>query len=188
MSAAIHGRALSWVLLVSALLWSGCHANRPKLTLPAGTRTDPERDFLLWKIEDATTARAKVQVCAEKHVKPALASMCEQAIHVRELESEIAARYLSLLYGEKIPAAAHQVPRPLASLKGSKFESVFLKQMIRDDDEGLQRARRCLTEAKHSEILNFCHLVERSRSLELQLLESQLCESQKDCTSKPSNR
>ena len=60
--------------------------------------------------------------------------------------------------------------------------------MIKEDGEGLQRARICLPKAKHSEILNFCHLVERSRSLELQLLENQLCESQKNCKSKSSER
>lgn len=187
MSAEIHCRALVWILLVSALLSSGCRVNRPKLTAPAAAGIDIERDFLLWKIDDAGAARAKVQVCAEKHVKPQLAAMCEQAIHVRELESEIAARYLSLLYREKAPATAHQVPRPFVSLDGSKFESMFLKQMIKEDDEGLQRARRCLTEAKHSEIVNFCHLVERSRSVEIQLLET-LCESNKNCRPEPSNR
>lgn len=129
-----------------------------------------------------------MQVCAEKHVKPELAAMCEQAVHVRELESEIAIRYLSLLHGEKAPAAVHLAPRAPASLEEPKFESRFLKQMMKEDTDGLQRARRCLTEAKHSEILNFCHLVGRSRSLDLQLLENQLCESQKNCRSEPSKR
>lgn len=183
-SAAVRGRPLVSVLLISVFLWSGCRANRPKLTVPPATGTHREHDFLLWKIEDAGAARAKVQMCIEKHVNSDLAALCEQALHVRELESEIATRYLSLLYGERAPAAAHQHSRPLASLEGSKFESRFLKQMIKQDGEGLERARSCLTEATHPEILNFCHLVERSRSVEIQLLENQLCQLQKNCRSK----
>lgn len=102
--------------------------------------------------------------CAPKGMSSQNWRRCvSRQVHVRELESEIAMRYLSLLYREKAPAAAHLAPRAPASLEEPKFESRFLKQMIKQDGEGLQRVRCCLTEAKHSEILNFCYFVERSR-------------------------
>jgi hypothetical protein len=46
--------------------------------------------------------------------------------------------------------------------------------MIRQDGERLKRARSCLAKARKSDILNFCHLVESSRLLEIQLFQTQL--------------
>jgi uncharacterized protein (DUF305 family) len=162
-----------------ALLSPECHAQRSKPDAPVGSGLDVERAFLLWKVEDATAGLAKLHPCIEKHVRPELATLCNEAVHERETEIEIAT-YSLVLYGEKSPAA-RQAPGPQSSLEGAKFESRFLKQMIRQDDEGLKRVRSCLAKASQSDILNFCHLVERSRSLEIQLLQNQLCQLQKNC-------
>lgn len=133
----------------------------------------------MWKIEDATAGLAKLHPCVEKPVSKELATLCNDAVHERETEIEVAT-YSLLLFGEKAPAT-HQVPGSRSSLVAAKFESRFLTQMIRQDGEGLKRARSCLAKATQSDILNFCHLVERSRSLEIQLLQNQLCQLRKNC-------
>lgn len=167
------------MLLVLALWSAECRAQRPTPDAPADSRLDVERAFLLWKIEDATAGLAKLHPCVEKHVRPEVSTLCNDAFHERESEVEIAT-YSLLLLREKAPAT-HQAPGSQSSLEGAKFESRFLKQMIRQDRDGLKRARSCLAKASQSDVLNFCHLVERSRSLEIQLLENQRCQLQKNC-------
>lgn len=179
MFAEVHRRAIVCVLAVLVSLLPECRA---QLKSPAAPKLDIEHGFLLWKLQDAAAAQARVKACAEQHVRQELLSLCNDAGSERETETQIATGYLFLIYGEKAP---DQVPSH-ASLDGAKFENKFLKQMIQQDHEGLRRARSCLAKASRSEVLNFCHLVERSRFLELQLLENQLCQLQKNCRSKSS--
>lgn len=162
-------------LTLGVLLLSG--RAHPQTHSPA-SGSDIERTFLLWKMNDAAAARAKFQVCAEKRLTAELTKLCDEAIREREVETEIAEGYWSMFYGEK-PPAAHQPRDSLTPQDGAKFESKFLKQMIGQDREGLARTRKCLAEVSRSEIQNFCHLVERSRSPEILLLQNELCQLEK---------
>lgn len=169
----LHRRA-TWLVLAVVSVAILHLANTPELSAQAASARDAERDFLSWKIEDAARALAKLHVCAQKHVPQELASLCKDAADERNTETEIAARYLDFLYGEKSPSVRAD-SKSLSSLEGAKFETRFLKQMIQQDHDGVARARTCLAKSGRPEIQNFCHLVERSRSPEIMLLENQLC-------------
>lgn len=56
------------------------------------------------------------------------------------------------------------------------------------DEEGRLRMQNCLNQTGREEIKTFCHLVERSRWGNVELLENQLCQTQKKCKWKPSER
>lgn len=172
-------------LLIVTVALCGYGADRPALTARVLSELDHERAFLLWKIRDAAATQMMLGVCVEKKASPELASICNDAARERKLETEIASGYLSLFYGENAPSE-HGVPGSLADR--SQIPIKFLKQMIRQDRQGLKRAQGCLKRASRSEIRNFCHLVERSRSLEIQLLENQLCQLETNCRSKPAKR
>lgn len=171
-------RRATWILMFFTSLVPGQTRN----SIPdssAATRTDPDRSFLLWKLEDNRTAQALVQACAQKQVGAELRSQCGDMAHTRELETEIASRYLSFLYQENI-APDGTAAVPLASKKdGAKFAIGFLKVMIQQDEQGRSRTQSCLDRASREEILTFCHLVQRSRWTEIQLLQDQLRQMQK---------
>ena len=173
MPAAVRWLTVACILVTLGPVPAPCRA-RPQTRTPAPA-PDIERSFLLWKMNDAAAARTKLEVCVEKHVTPEVTKLCDEAFRERELETEIAEGYWFEFYGEK-PPAVRQPPTSLTSQDGAKFESKFLKQMLRQDREGLERTQKCLADAGRSEIQNFCHLVERSRSPEILLLEDQLCQ------------
>lgn len=179
-------RRATWVVMFLAWLVAGCQTKRATTAPPAVSGRDADHSFLLWKIEDSRTAQALIQACAQKHIGAELKSLCADMAHTRDLETEIASQYLALLYQEN-PPPAHPGRAPLTSKDEAQFATGFLKNMIRQDEEGRKKTQNCLDQAGREEIRRFCHLVERSRWAEVQLLQNQLCQLRKNCRWKPAD-
>lgn len=168
MSAEAHRKVVFFVLVVSASFVPECRA---QMKFAAAPQRDIEHGFLLWKLQDAAAAQAKVKACAEQHVGQELLSLCNDAGSERKTEIQIAKGYLFLIYGEKVPVFL-QVPH--TSLDGAKFETKFVRQMIQQDREGLRRVRSCLAKVSRSEILNFAVWSKGRDSLRFSSLKSAL--------------
>lgn len=184
MSAQLVARRATWVVMVLSSLVAGSQMRHPT-TLPTTSHgTDADQSFLLWKIEDSRKAQALVQACALKRVDAELKSLCADMAYTRELEAEVASRYLGSLYRQSLPPA-HEGRTALTSREGTKFATSFLKNMINQDKEARKKTQNCLDRAGREEIRTFCHLVERSRWIEVQLLQDQRCKLRKNCRWKP---
>jgi hypothetical protein len=184
-------KANASICLVLALLFSGCLRNHPRATPQAiSAKVGFERSFLLWKLDDGMTVQAMTGVCSKKHVRPELASLCNEIDRRRKLETEVAQGYLFVLYGQKALSfpAFPEAPVSLASKDGPEFEAAFLEQMMELDTDGVKKARNCISQASQPDILNFCSLLERSRWVELELLQIELCKDQENCEFNPSRQ
>lgn len=185
MSAQQVARCATWVVAFLSWLVAGCQTPRPATAPPAAPASDADRSFLLCKIEDSRTAQALIQACGQKRVGAELKSLCADMAHTRELELELASGYLGSLYREN-PPSAHPARPSRTSKHGAKFAACFLRTMIQQDEEGRKKMQTCVDQAGRQEIRTFCHLAERSRWAEIQLLQNQVCQTQKNCKWKPS--
>lgn len=182
-------RALSILMFLAwPLAWQAAAHQTPggSTAAPTASEKDPDRDFLVWEIEDVKTSQALAEVCKQKRVAAELKSLCTDMVHTRELQLEIASRYFVLFYREE-PPVVNPSPSPLAYEEGTQFTKGFLKIMIHRDEDARKKAQKCLSGVGREEIRTFCRLVEKSRLLEALLLQNHLCQLRKNCKSKQSN-
>lgn len=175
-------RLLIGTVFFPALLSAGCAVRRAKPALPSNPRTASGRDFLVRIVNDSAAAQAVAHACWGKNVPQELRSLCTEMITVRGLEGEIATRYLRLWFGTEAPAADQSpVPPLVISENGPKFALAFLELMIQRDKDEIADVEACMAQAIRPELTAFCQMLQRARTVEIRLLQNQLCRLREDC-------
>jgi hypothetical protein len=103
-------------------------------------------------------------------------------IAVRGLEGQIAMRYLRVWFGtEALAADQFPVPALVISENGPKFALAFLELMMQRDRDEIADVEACMAEATRPELVAFCQMLQRARTVEIRLLQNQLCLLREDC-------
>ena len=139
-----------------------------------------DRDFVLLMLMDSAKVQAMVQHCSEKHVRQELRTLCRQIMDVRKQEAQILAGWLSSWFQTSAPPGDEStVPLGsglgMESADGSQFEITFLNLMIQEDWEELSTDHACMANSSREALRNLCTMITRARSIEIQLMRSQLC-------------
>lgn len=175
-------RLLIGTVFFPALLSAGCAVRRAKPALPSNPRTASGRDFLVRIVNDSAAAQAVAHACWGKNVPQELRSLCTEMITVRGLEGELATRYLRLWFGIEAPAADQSpVPPLVISENGPKFALAFLELMIQRDKDEIADVEACMAKAIRPELTAFCQMLQRARTVEIRLMQNQLCRLREDC-------
>lgn len=177
-------RAFSFPLAL-VLLFATCSAHRVDSPPPFDPDSQSDHNFLMLMLGASARAQAMAQSCAGKHIRSDLETLCRQIISVRQHEARILTPWLSSWFGTSAPIQGQPAPPPgLLSADGQQFERAFLKRMMRQDREELRTDTACTSKATHDELIKFCELLARARTVELRLMRTQLCLWYSDCESR----
>ena len=175
-------RLLTWTVFFPVFLSAGCGVHRARPALPNNPRTVSDRGFLVRTINYSATAQAVAHVCWSKNVPQEVRSLCTEMITIRGLEEEIATRYLRLWFGtEATVADQSQLPSLVISENGPKFALAFLELMIQRDKNEIADVETCMAEVTRPELTAFCQMLQRARTVEIRLMQNQLCLLREDC-------
>ena len=141
-----------------------------------------DRDFMFLVLNDSAKVQAMAQPCLEKRVRQELRTLCREMLDVRAQEDQILMGWLSNWFHASAPSGGQTaLPLGLASADGAQFESIFLKLVTQEDEEEILTFHGCMEKGSHRELVNLCVMLTRARSIEIQLMRSQLCLWHDDC-------
>ena len=135
-----------------------------------------DRDFMFLILNDSAKVQAMAQPCLKKRVHQELRTLCREMLDVRSQEDQILMGWLSNWFQASAPSGGQTaLPLGLASADGAQFESIFLKLVTQEDEEEIRTFHGCMEKSSHRELVNLCVMLTRARSIEIQLMRSQLC-------------
>ncbi|HZP63391.1 MAG TPA: zinc ABC transporter substrate-binding protein [Terriglobales bacterium] len=135
-----------------------------------------DRDFMFLILSDSAKVQAMTQPCLQKRVRQELRTLCREMLDVRAQEDQILMGWLASWFQASAPSGGQTaLPLGLASADGAQFESIFLKLVTQQDEEEIRTFHGCMEKSSHRELVSLCVMLTRARSIEIQLMRSQLC-------------
>lgn len=159
--------SLAAILIVSL---ASCAGARMK----SSPRTDKfDKEFLLWMSDHLMHDLKIAAACKGKNIQTELLTFCGTMYTDQTQEQARIKQMLKLWFNAKI----HQDPYPLwiESQDGKVFEEKFLEGILRDHEEGAGRARECMKQAKHPDLVQFCNEAAVHRQKEVETLKLWNC-------------
>ncbi len=119
-------------------------------------------------------------MCQERAIHEELFLLCHEIAETQAAEIEVMQEWLADWYGiEYEPQMTRRMERQmedLAELEGAEFEIAFMEMMIEHHEVAIKEGRQCVKRAYHEELIDLCHDIVETQSMEIDLMESWLCD------------
>lgn len=136
--------------------------------------------FMENMIDHHQMAVMTAMMCQERSIHEELFLLCHEIAETQAAEIEEMQEWLADWYGiEYEPQMTQRMARQmeeLAELEGAEFEIAFMEMMIEHHEGAIKEGRQCVKRAYHEELLDLCHDIIETQSMEIDLMESWLCD------------
>jgi uncharacterized protein (DUF305 family) len=136
-----------------------------------------EIKFMEGMIDHHMMAVMMAEMCLEKAIHSELVQQCQEIIATQSQEIEMMQTWLMEWYGiEYMPDMQMGEMMGHMMMDPAQFEVWFMKKMIGHHATAIKEAETCLEKAYHPELLSMCQDIIVTQAMEIDLMQSWLCE------------
>jgi uncharacterized protein (DUF305 family) len=169
------------VLILTAITFLSCSpSSRHQHVKAPGIAYDEA--FLKWFIKYHSNNDRMLSPCAKSDtIRIELRNFCIETDRQHQERVERVRAWLKTWYNEELPNT-DTLPLWLGTLKGPEFEREFLREYLRNHDEGVEETVRCIAQAVHPELRDLCSRINPNQKKTAEQLKRWQCEWFNECS------